>query len=205
MRDIVQFCLVLAATTQLLACSESNDAAPKDAMLPVDTTPETTSDGPPIDGPTDTTGAGGITINEMRASGGDYIELFNGGSGAIDLSGWSIGGTKSDGGLSAPFTFPAGTSVAAGGYLLIIGKDNDAGGGPTGDCMDAAPSCFHVTWAVSSKGETLTLLKPGGAEAEKATYPADAVASGQSYGRLPNGTGAFAANRPTPAAKNEAP
>lgn len=57
-----------------------------------------------------------IAINEIEASGGapaDWIELRNLGDAAADLSGWAV---VHDGGA---YTLPAGTAIAAGGYLVI--------------------------------------------------------------------------------------
>ncbi|MDA7672555.1 lamin tail domain-containing protein [Akkermansiaceae bacterium] len=59
-----------------------------------------------------------IVINEIMYDApsdqgtGEYIELYNRGTESVDLSGWEI----SDG---VRFDFPAGTSLPAGGYLVI--------------------------------------------------------------------------------------
>src|SRR5688572_10257211 len=42
----------------------------------------------------------------------EFIELHNNGNTTVDLSGWSF----SEG---IAYTFPAGTSIAAGGYLVV--------------------------------------------------------------------------------------
>ena len=59
-----------------------------------------------------------VVINEVMFNppgdhrGGEYIELYNRDTEAIDLSGWRfVDGVN--------FTFPTGTSIAAGGYLVI--------------------------------------------------------------------------------------
>ena len=49
------------------------------------------------------------------------------------------------------------------------------------------------------------MVSPAGATLAQDTYPPDAAATGQSWGRLPNGTGVFAPNRPTPGAPNAGP
>lgn len=62
--------------------------------------------------------ATGVVINEIHYDSGDdgqpleYIELFNGGPDAISLSGWYF-----EGGIS--FSFPAGTAIDSGQYLLV--------------------------------------------------------------------------------------
>jgi hypothetical protein len=73
-----------------------------------------------------------------------------------------------------------------------------ASGGPT--------TCFYASWKVSaSNGETVHLLDPKDAPVDEVLYPMDAVPSGQTWGRLPDATGSFAANEPTPGATNAAP
>lgn len=64
-----------------------------------------------------------IVINEIMfqppspplspaATGSQWIELFNRSASAVDLSGWQL-----EGGIEFPF--PAGTAIAAGGYLVV--------------------------------------------------------------------------------------
>jgi len=52
-------------------------------------------------------------------TGGEFIELFNRGPGAVDVSGWSF--TR-----GVEYTFPAGTSIPAGGYLVLAHRPADA-------------------------------------------------------------------------------
>ncbi len=154
------------------------------------------------------TASGAVVLNEMRASGGDYLEVLNVSSKPVDLSGWQLSALKNDD-ASSPnvFTFPTGTTIAAGEHLVIVGKVADAGTDPTTACADAAVShCFNVTWGVSDKaGSTVTLALADAAVSDLQLYPPSAAPSGDSWGRLPDGTGAFAANKPTPGAANAAP
>jgi hypothetical protein len=59
-----------------------------------------------------------IVINEIMLDppsnerDGEFIELYNRGAAAVDLSGWTL-----DDGVD--FVFPAGTSIAPGGYLVV--------------------------------------------------------------------------------------
>ena len=61
-----------------------------------------------------------IVINEIMCdpisgqSNGEFIELFNKGGAAVNLTGWKLRG-----GLN--FDFPAGTSIPQGGYLVVAG------------------------------------------------------------------------------------
>lgn len=66
--------------------------------------------------------AGDIQLTEINynsAAGldaGDWIELHNSGAGAVDLSDWKLKNSNPDN----VFTLPAGTSIPAGGYLVLV-------------------------------------------------------------------------------------
>jgi hypothetical protein len=152
-------------------------------------------------------------INEISAKGGDWVEIVNPGAASLDLSGFGLcddvdpaSGASCDEATAA--RFPKGTTLPPGGYLLVVGNEPaDAGVGPHVECLpDGGPTtCFYATWKISSSsGETVHLLDAAGTPIDEVHYPADAVPSGQTWGRLPDGTGSFAANRPTPGAPNEA-
>jgi len=65
----------------------------------------------------------------------DLIELHNAGTTAIDLSGKSL---TDDPGLPRKYIFPAGTSIAGGGYLVVYADDaTTAPGLHTGFSLDA--------------------------------------------------------------------
>lgn len=77
-----------------------------------------------------------LVINEILGTGSpDYIELYNGTSSAIDISGYKV----SDSGAS--YTIPASTVIAAGGFYVILADDG----------VTMAP------FKVSSGGEDITL------------------------------------------------
>ena len=79
-----------------------------------------------------------------------------------------------------------------------------ADAGSTTDCADAGvASCFAATFSVSnSNGETVWLLDPSDAVQVHSAYPANGHASGRSYGRLPDGTGAFVDTARSPGIPN---
>ena len=75
-----------------------------------------------------------VVINELMTDNGvfdqngeayDWIELFNDGNEAVDLSGYGLSDKKSEPLL---WTFPAGTTLKAGGYILVYccGEDENA-------------------------------------------------------------------------------
>jgi hypothetical protein len=152
-------------------------------------------------------------INEISAKGGDWVEILNPGGAPLDLSGFGLcddvdpaAGSECDKATAA--RFPKGTTLPPGGYLLVVGNQPAGDGvGPHVDCLaDGGPTtCFYATWKVSSSsGETVHLVDADDAPIDEVHYPADAVPSGETWGRLPDGTGIFAANLPTPGAPNQA-
>jgi hypothetical protein len=85
---------------------------------------------------------GSVVINEAVGSttGADaeFIELFNSGSTAVDISGWAINEIESDavgsfGTVDDTFTIPAMTTLNAGGFFLIGNETFETGYGITPD------------------------------------------------------------------------
>jgi hypothetical protein len=130
-----------------------------------------------------------VVINELFPNGGsvvdpDWIELKNVTSAAIDLGGYKI----RDSALAGLFTFVAGTMIDAGGYLIIYCDDQEPGGVPGG---------VHVPWKLSAGGgDEVHLIDGDGVEIDVTVFGAD-VPSDKSWGRLPDGTGAFLNTTPT--------
>jgi hypothetical protein len=135
-----------------------------------------------------------VVVNELFPGGAsaadpDWIELKNLTSATIDLGGYQI----RDNAISDLFTFPSGTNIAAGGYLLIY-CDDQADGGVVGG--------IHVPWKLSAgNGDEVHLLNPSGAEIDMTSFGVD-VPADKSWGRLPDGTGAFLRTTPTPGESN---
>src|SRR5438874_10233633 len=75
-----------------------------------------------------------LRINEVIASsaGGDRIELYNAGTTAIDLAGKVLQDQPADPTKPTRFVFPAGTSLAAGAYLVVFADNNSGTGFHTG-------------------------------------------------------------------------
>jgi hypothetical protein len=108
------------------------------------------------------TGDGGptaktVVVNELFPGGAsvadpDWIELKNVTGAAIDLAGYQI----RDNAIADLFTFPAGTTIPAGGYLIVYADDQEVGGVPGG---------VHVPWKLSaSNGDEIHVLNPAGVE-----------------------------------------
>ncbi|RIK84024.1 MAG: hypothetical protein DCC68_02405 [Planctomycetota bacterium] len=138
--------------------------------------------------------AASIRINEVLASNGtalqvdgsypDVIELYNFGSAAVDVGGWTISDDPAE---PARYAIPAGTSIAAGGYLLVYAGDG------VGE--------LYTGFGLSSTGETLALYRSaaqGGSLVDSVTFGIQLA--DYSIGR--NADGAWVLNRPTLGAAN---
>ena len=127
-----------------------------------------------------------VLINEFMASNdvtvadpdfseyGDWIELYNPGTAAADIGGW----TMTDD-LTAPdtWTLPTGTTVPAGGFLIVWADDNTGG------------TALHASFKLSGGGEQIGLFKADGAVADTLTYGDQET--DVSYGRAPDGSAAW--------------
>ncbi|MCE9615853.1 MAG: lamin tail domain-containing protein [Lentisphaerae bacterium] len=145
-----------------------------------------------------------VVINEFLAINGtgladadgdrpDWIELWNGGTGAVSLAGWRLTDDSRD---LNQWTFPA-TTIPAGGYLVVFasGKNRAVAGQP-----------LHTNFKLKGEGEYLALVRPDGAAIEDAYAPAYPLQfTDISFGRTTNldaGVGYF--TLPTPGSVNAA-
>jgi hypothetical protein len=139
----------------------------------------------------------GIVVNEILASNDtgatdeagdteDWIELYNNNDFAVDLSGFYL----TDNATSLQkWTIPAGTIIAAKGYL-IVWADEESTEGP-----------LHASFKLSAGGETVVLSDTLVIVLDSVVYGAQTTDMG--YARIPNGTGAFVIQTPTFNANNE--
>ena len=104
----------------------------------------------------------------------DWIELYNTGASAANMINCHL--TDNDS-LLGKWTFPAGVTIAAGGYL-IIWADNDV-----------TQEGLHANFKLSSSGEQLVLTDPNFGVIDSFTYTA--IENNHSWARFPNGTGNF--------------
>ena len=111
---------------------------------------------------------GSLLDGNFEAS--DWIELYNAGNEAADLTGWHLTDNED---LPTKWTFPA-TSLAVGEYLVVFASGND---GP-----DTAGN-LHTNFRLDNDGEYLALLTPGGAAVASEFSPAfPPLTSGVSHG-----------------------
>ena len=163
---------------------------------------------------------GGVYVNEVLANPAkgddDFIELFNSGDEAVDLTGWRMYDSKgaersseANAQLAAPdaiagatptedaededdtFVFGADgckntSSIAAGATLLLKRK---------------APCSF--TFGLGRK-DSVTLENANGETVDAVTWGKADALKGVSLSRVPDGSGAFERGAPTPGATNEA-
>ncbi|MGH2541583.1 MAG: lamin tail domain-containing protein, partial [Ardenticatenaceae bacterium] len=78
----------------------------------------------------------------------EWIELYNPGTGTVDLAGWQLDDTATGG--SAPFTFPSGAQIEAGDFLLIFRQQSGI--------------------ALDDDGDDVRLLRPDGTIQVYASY-----------------------------------
>ena len=147
-----------------------------------------------------------VVFNEICARGCDYLELLNAGSAPADLNGWSIADSEADGGpkVGEALRLAAGTTLAAGERLLVLTKVEDGGMGLTSECLGSGLArCWRATYGISnSRGEGVWLLGPANEVKASTFYPIDGHATGQSYSRVPEGTGHFTSATRTPGKTN---
>ena len=119
----------------------------------------------------------GVVVNEVLAhSDGsqlDSIELFNTTDSAIDVGGWYL---SDEGGDLLKYQIPAGTVIAAGGYLIFDESD-----------FNVTSTGFALS---SSQGDQVFLSQAveGTLVGLQDAVEFGATFSGESLGRLPDGT-----------------
>ncbi len=151
---------------------------------------------------------GRVVINELRATTDDWVELMNVGEGPVDLGGMVLADTDTNGNVprvEEGVEFPAATWLAPGQRLLVLADVSDAGVGAQMTCLgvDGPMTCYHARFGISAaRGEGLFLIGRDHVVSTSAMYPPNAAPEGSSWGRLPDGTGEFAVNRPTPGEAN---
>ncbi len=150
---------------------------------------------------------GQVVINEISAT-EDWIELYNTGAAAFDLSGWMLADSETPGTpkLDEAIIFPAGTSIAAGASLFILAKQDmvvmPGEQTPQTMCAPGSSPCFFAPFGLSDTDGDEIFLIEGDVTVSASPYPAAAAAEGESWCRLPDGTGNFSVCTPTPGAPN---
>ena len=142
---------------------------------------------------------GQISINEICAKNTvyaandgnyyDWIELYNSGSSASDISGWGLSDKENQ---PFKYVFPNGTQIAAGGRIVVF-CDSDA----------AEKNSQIAPFGLSASGEKIVLTEPGGNTAQTVSF--ESLADNTSYGQYPEGSGEFYVLSCSPNKANTAP
>jgi len=104
-------------------------------------------------------------------SNGEYIELYNGGSEAVDLQGWYMTG----GNPTERFYFPA-ISIASGGFLAVVFRHADSPSFGLEDLIHVLPNipAFNYIYqndiVLANQGETVTLYNAAHEIVDAITY-----------------------------------
>ena len=141
-----------------------------------------------------------VVINELMASNSngeqdpqgqydDWIEIYNYNSSTVDMSGMYL---TDDFNAPAKWQIPAGTTIPAGGYLLIWADE------------DIADAGLHANFKLDADGEQLGLFDTDGVtEIDSVIFPEQIT--DVSYGRDPNANDSWRfISVPTPGTRNEA-
>ena len=120
----------------------------------------------------------------------DWVEIFNSGDAAVDLSGWGLSDNPEK---PLKWQFPNGTTIRPGEYRVIL-CDKD-----TEKSSDAE---LHASFTIGRKsGEVITLTDAEGAEHDRITLPE--MKTDISFGRSSEDGGLYYYDPPTPFSAND--
>ena len=118
----------------------------------------------------------------------DWLELYNGSSSIINLTGWGLSDSAS---RPRKWQFPEGASIAPGQYMIVYLSGRDT----------AENGSFHTNFGLSlSEGEAVVLSRPDGTIVDR--IPAGQRHAEISCGRVPSMSGFFLFTEATPGAVN---
>lgn len=142
--------------------------------------------------------SGPVIINEVMASNSEYlkeegsaydwIELYNKGNEAVNLSGY---GLTDKPGNPAKWKMPD-VTIAPGEYKIVLASG-----------LDVKKNYIHTNFKLSASGDVLALFDNDGVLQDK--YIVEPVPHGVSIGRTQGKDGVFYFEKPTPGAANSAP
>lgn len=150
--------------------------------------------------PVTPSGKPALVLNEINSSPDDWVELMNTDAETIDLSGMELRDNSDD----HRWRFPAGSALAAGKLLVVDAKSS----GLVYDDQKKTfvEGTFEAAVGIGS-GDAIRLYDKDGnlldtySWTEHASYNGDAAKA--SYGRFPDGSGAFCLMKETKGAANE--
>ncbi|MBI5726292.1 MAG: lamin tail domain-containing protein, partial [Ignavibacteriales bacterium] len=120
-----------------------------------------------------------LVMNEIYSRGvtanPDWIEVYNPNAASIDITGYRIYDAGGQAGTKPKKVFPAGTTVPAKGFFVIV--------------TDIATSIDSSGFGLSSGGETVWLENASGTIIDSIAFPGLGIDT--SYGRKPDGSAAW--------------
>jgi len=116
----------------------------------------------------------------------DWIELYNPGSSAADLSGYGLSDSADK---PLFFTFPSGTILAPKEHMIVFASK-----------QNSTAAELHTGFALSKNGDTVVLSSPDGKIIQQVDLPT--LGEDVTYGRTPDGSETFEIMEPTPAKAN---
>ncbi len=140
-----------------------------------------------------------LVLNEINSSPDDWVELMNTGSETLDISGYELRDNSDD----HRWRFPDGSQIAAGELLVVDAKAN--GLVYDDQTKSFAAGTFEAAIGIGS-GDSIRLYDKNGklldeySWTEHASYDGDPAKA--SYGRYPDGTGAFRLTKETKGTAN---
>lgn len=108
----------------------------------------------------------------------DWVELYNNGGSAVDISNWAL----TDEPVSQPgkWRFPPNTNIPAGGYLIVMCDDREEANAPAGPAQR-----LHSNFTLSDTGERLALFNAALAPVDEVPLPVPSQVFSSTWGRTP--------------------
>lgn len=136
---------------------------------------------------------GGAEVNTGEVAFSDWIELHNSGGTEADISGW---GLSDDSGELFKWTFPTGTTIPAGGYLVVHADDQEE--------LNGSGAALHAGFKLSGSGEEVILTNLSNlSDAIPSGFPTQYV--NHSYGWDASSMSWAYLETPTPGGPNSGP
>lgn len=116
----------------------------------------------------------------------DWIEIYNNSNQSYDMAGFYLSDKLDN---PTKWTFPAGTTIAPGGYLIVWADE------------DGEQAGLHANFKLSRDGEDIILSNPFEEELDAVTFGFQEA--NIPMARVPNGTGNFVMQAATPGYSND--
>ena len=109
--------------------------------------------------------------NGIAAAADEYVELYNGGSASLDLSGWELW----DGGSGRWFVFPPGAGLAPGGFAAVVAGVQAGGALPPVEAGSLIFDAGRGSGVLNNSQDNVVLLDPVGNRFWQVVYSGDSA------------------------------